>query len=37
VFQLLDIDEASMRHDQGQLRAQVDISGSKSSLIMVCW
>ena len=36
VFQWLYI-EASMRHDQGQRRAQVDITGSESSQNMVCW
>jgi len=36
VFQWQDI-EASMRHDEGQLCAQEDITGGESSLIMVCW
>jgi len=35
VFQRLNI-EASMRHDGGQLCAQEDITGSKSSPNMVC-
>ena len=35
MFQWLDI-KASTRHDQGQLCAQEDITGSESSQIMVC-
>jgi len=36
VFHGLNL-EASMRHGEGQLCAQEDITASKSSLIMVCW